>query len=153
MRCPVCHRRVAGATCPHDGAAVPVRVPPVGPWPDIPGVVIEGVLGAGAHGVVLAGRCGERAVAVKLGDERLAREAELLARIGPPHVPVLVEHGAGYLITERAAGRSLAEGVAAGELAVVAGALFGALAAVHALGVVHGDLTPENVFWDGARVR
>ncbi|WP_158220353.1 serine/threonine-protein kinase [Kineosporia sp. A_224] len=146
----------------HDSSAfgassVPSSVPPL-----VPGLVLGRLLGRGAHGTVWEARdpvTGDR-VAVKVGrrpdDARTTREAALLARVDHPHVVRLrnlVEcpDGTRALVLELAGGGSLAGLVAArgrlgpGETVTVAVGLARTLADLHALGLVHGDLTPGNV--------
>ncbi len=136
---------------------MPSSVPPV-----VPGLVLGRLLGRGAHGTVWEARdpvTGDR-LAVKVGrrpdDARTTREAALLARVEHPHVVRLrnlVEcpDGTRALVLELAGGGSLAGLVAArgrlgaGETVTVAVGLARTLADLHALGLVHGDLTPGNV--------
>ena len=93
-------------------------------------------------------------------DARTAREAALLARVDHPHVirlrnVVECPDGTRALVLELAAGGSLAALVAArgrlgaGETVTVAVGLARTLADLHALGLVHGDLTPGNVLLAG----
>jgi serine/threonine protein kinase len=123
-------------------------------------------LGSGGMGVVYLGvdRDG-RLVAVKvlrpeLADDpeiraRFVREADVLARVRSPHIVRVIEAGVDssrpFLVTEYAAGPSLAEYVGSpGPLGVgllygLAAGLAEALTAIHAAGVVHRDLKPANV--------
>ena len=93
-----------------------------------------------------------------------ARVLGALAGRGAPRLIDMGEDGDGpWLVMEHVAMPTLAAWTAgAGELAVAAGALLGALADVHEaadergpLGVVHGDVSPENVLVarDGSAAR
>ena len=89
--------------------------------------------------------------------DRLRREAAVLAGVDHPHVVRLRSvHGDGdalVLVLDLAAGGSLAGLLAArrrlapGEVVTIAVPLAQALAAVHAQGLVHGDVTPANVLF------
>jgi hypothetical protein len=89
--------------------------------------------------------------------DRLRREAAVLAGVDHPHVVRLRSvHGDGdalVLVLDLAPGGSLARLLATrrrltpGEVVTVAVPLAQALAAVHAQGLVHGDLTPANVLF------
>ena len=123
-------------------------------------------LGRGGCGVVYEARDRElgRAVAFKaiLGgarpevrEERLLREAEAAARLSHPNIVTLhdvgrSEHGP-FLVLELLRGEALAQRLRRGRLSVaealrVALEVAKGLAHAHALGVVHRDLTPGNVF-------
>ena len=88
---------------------------------------------------------------------RLAREAEALARVGPPVVPELFAHGRtgdgrAFLAMERIDDSLLSEVMAVPELmdlwrvGRLAGMLCRAVAAIHRAGEVHRDVKPENLF-------
>jgi hypothetical protein len=89
--------------------------------------------------------------------DRLRREAAVLAGVDHPHVVRLRSvHGDGdglVLVLDLAAGGSLARLLATrrrlppGEVVTIAVPLAQALAAVHAQGLVHGDVTPANVLF------
>ncbi|HEY8091142.1 MAG TPA: serine/threonine-protein kinase [Polyangiaceae bacterium] len=109
-------------------------------------------------------RLGPRARAEPWLRERLKAEGGLLGRLDGSAAPRLVaagEDGAGpWIVMEQAEGRTLAERVEQDgpaqpdEARRAAEAAFEALATVHAAGVVHGDVSPDNVLVDdtGARV-
>ena len=132
--------------------------------PYVPGYVLEHQLGANGYGSVWGAReeSTGASVAVKLlpmpsPQQRTfaMREASLLAAIDHPHVAPF--YGAGEvdgglaLVTALADGGSLGEllgvrGVLpAGEVVTIIAPLAEALAEVHERGLVHGDITPENV--------
>lgn len=88
---------------------------------------------------------------------RLLREAAVTRGVKSPHVVQtlstgVLEDGSSYLMMELLAGRSLAERLdAEGRLPVrevvrLGGQIARGLAAAHAAGVVHRDLTPGNIF-------
>jgi hypothetical protein len=124
-------------------------------------------IGQGAMGVVWRARDErlDRVVAVKQlgydpsgggqGGPRALREARLTARLRHPHaitVHDVVEHdGAPYLVMEYLPSRSLAdvllerESLPADQVARIGEQVASALAAAHAEGIVHRDVTPGNV--------
>ena len=127
-------------------------------------------LGEGGMGVVhLAQGPDGRRVALKVlrphivGDrearERLAREVSSLRRISSPRIAEIVDadpHGpVPFVVTRYVPGLSLhhhvaEEGPVTGrDLWHLAGALAEALAAVHAVGVLHRDVKPTNVLMEG----
>jgi serine/threonine-protein kinase len=91
--------------------------------------------------------------------DRLEEEARALADLSHPRIvrvlDVVRENGAVYLVNEWVAGMSLAERIRRAapmppEVAVdLATDVARALAAAHALGLVHGDVRPENVLIGG----
>src|SRR5687767_13059157 len=102
LHCPVCGRRFRGPACPDHGTPTtsePHDESPAEELPSFPGLRVLGVLGRGGFGVVYAAeREDGRRVAVKtahrdrpFAEERLRREAEALRRIGPPHVPEILD--------------------------------------------------------------
>jgi len=97
-------------------------------------------------------RLSERTASEPWMRARLLAEGELLARLQARATPRLVASGEDahgpWLVLERAAGEPLAARIGAVDaawVALAASAAFGALAQVHAAGVVHGDLSPDNV--------
>jgi serine/threonine protein kinase/beta-lactam-binding protein with PASTA domain len=131
----------------------------------LPAIEIGDELGAGAFGLVLAGRHRglRRDVAIKvLSAERdldgeFAAEAQLLARLDHPHVVrvfdyaetgrlrlIVMELLAGGTLTDRLAELSPRASCAVG-LGVASG-----LAHAHRQGVVHRDIKPDNVMFDAA---
>src|SRR5262245_39729009 len=106
----------------------------------------------------------ERTVAVKVlphssafdstAQQRLTREARLVAGLSHPHICRLFDvgqhDGADFLVMEFLEGETLAQRLARGrpplDQALRCGIeIAGALAAAHAAGVVHRDLKPSNV--------
>ncbi len=145
--------------------AAPVRSLPA-PGTDIGGLLVVRPLGRGGMGQVLLARDPGlgRDVAVKmlredlLGDPRsrrlFRREGRALAGVHSPAVVRVYAVGEWedwpYLAMEFIEGRSLASALEEGpvppaEALALAARLAEALAAVHAAGVVHGDVTPGNV--------
>lgn len=131
--------------------------------------VIEGTLGRGGMGVVVRARdtvLGED-VALKIlrpeyaGDprwvERLAREVKLARQIRHPNVCRVFDFeqadGHAFLVMELASGGTLRREIDSGEMAAKpldarladACAVATGLAAIHEAGVVHRDVTPQNV--------
>ncbi|HTE55990.1 MAG TPA: serine/threonine-protein kinase [Kofleriaceae bacterium] len=88
--------------------------------------------------------------------ERFEQEAVLLSRIEHPGLPRLLGRGTStdgspYLVMELLLGQTLAERLDIGPMAVddvldIALQAAAILAAVHAVGVVHCDLKPDNLF-------
>ena len=140
-------RRSTGAA--HDGP---------GSGDVVAGVRLTALVGEGGAAAVWSGTevaTGAR-VAVKLvRGVDATREAALLSAVRHPHVLPLRRVCADppALVTDLAAGGSLAAQVAArgtltpGEVVTVLAPLADALAALHAHGVVHGDLTATNVLF------
>ncbi len=152
-------RRSTGAA--HD-AAGPVLGGRPGPAPGagdvVAGVRLTSRVGRGSAGTVWSGTevaSGPR-VAVKLLDRPSdGREAALLGAVRHPHVLPLRRASTDppALVTDLAPGGSLADQVAArgtfppGEVVTLLAPLADALAALHARGVVHGDVSGGNVLF------
>lgn len=94
---------------------------------------------------------------------RLAYEARLLRLVSHPNVVRALGHGTGhdgrpFLVMDRARGTPLYDMIAAGgplpreRLAAIASQLFAGLAAIHAAGIVHADLTSSNVLVDEVNI-
>jgi serine/threonine protein kinase/predicted ATPase len=170
-RCPTCHRRLLdGASCPTDGGEATLPPPaPVTPPPELPGYRLTRPLGGGGFATVWEAwpEAGGEAIAVKIGSAatararaRFAREAEVLAQLDTAYVPAI--HGQGelpdgrpYLIQELLRSQPLS--VLLARLPApppvhwihgIFTALLASLKALHARGIVHGDLKPEHVFLD-----
>lgn len=132
------------------------------------GLRVVGVLGAGGHGEVLAAvDTAGRRVAVKRVRRpvdpamvaRLQREADALARLDHPGVLRLerleILDDDVILVVPLLEGGTLADRVARGrpdaaETVALAHRLSDALRAAHSAGVVHRDITPTNILFDGS---
>lgn len=137
---------------------------------EVAGYELGEVIGRGTMGAVYAGRAvaGGREVAIKrvatLGSdedhERIRREAETLSRLRHDHiveVVELVDDGAGLaLVMARASGGSLAGRLrqrgpmAATELVRLLAPVADALSYAHGAGVLHRDVKPSNILFDGS---
>lgn len=137
------------------------------------GVTLVDELGRGAHGVVYRVRRGGHDWAMKVFTDpvdaegvalvALRREAALLAWVGHVGLPQVHEVGQvgdkSYLIMDLVEGLSLSAVLAGGrpaiERVVELGARIGeTLDAVHAVGLVHRDVKPNNIMIEpGGRVR
>jgi hypothetical protein len=133
--------------------------------------LIERAVGWGAHGAVYRAvdTSTKQPVAIKVlrsaGEsmvERFTREARALRSVAHPAIVRLLASGVTregdqYLVMEWVEGESLARALARGPLAlssalVLGVRLAGALAAVHAAGMVHRDVSPGNVVLPGGRL-
>lgn len=149
-----------------DGKPVPDHsLPARVPGPAVPGYRLGPVLGRGATGSVHSAtrirdgrRFAVKVVAASDGAMQALREHGVLSAFESPHVVRLEESlplddGAVALVLQLAEGGSLAQLVAtrghlsAGETVTVLAPLAGALADLHAAGVVHSDLSPPNVLF------
>lgn len=147
------------ATLPTDAREVPNRF------------VVQRLLGAGATGRVFLAtdRLFDRDVALKAlsvgatGPEeqalaRFVREAEAAGRLRHHHIVALheVDVSAGILVFEYLAGGSLADALQSEPVLPVAKVrrlaleVLDALSAAHEAGIVHRDVKPANIFFDGA---
>jgi serine/threonine-protein kinase len=133
-------------------------------------------LGSGAMGTVYLARevALRRLVAIKVPLAELADDEQVLARFQrEAHAAARIHHrgactlhrigtledGTPYLVMEYVEGKTLDDVLAAGGTFDVDTAMSileqvsGALAAAHAVGVVHRDIRPGNVIWDAAAGR
>ncbi len=96
--------------------------------------------------------------------ERFCREAQAAAAIGHPNIVDVIDlgvhEGRPFLVMELLRGQSLLERMRGpyrmpvDEAVRITGQVLSALAAAHALGVIHRDVKPENVFvLDGSELR
>ena len=150
----------------HAGLVSERAVGPPAPGWGVPGYDVVEMLGFGGSGEVWLAResaSGEPVALKRLhtprdltARDRLRREAAALSCVDHPHVvrlrTVVGTADELVLVLDHAGGGSLAGLLAtrrlqAGEVVTVAVPLAGALAAVHARGLVHGDVTPANILF------
>ncbi|MEZ6186944.1 MAG: serine/threonine-protein kinase [Planctomycetota bacterium] len=137
--------------------------------PEVPGYVVEGLLGQGGMGAVYAARerSTGRPVVIKLVERaqatrRLVREARALGALRHPGIVRVHDAGelgrSAYLVLERLEGEPLSARLAREvtlpleEALAITRALGEALTFAHGQGTLHRDVKPENVMLAGARV-
>lgn len=172
-RCSQCGRRTRAHGCPlhgvvgDDTATAPVPTATEIESPQFDEYRTNGVLGRGGFGTVYsATRRGSESkyVAIKVAHvatheakRRLLRESAALQLVGPPYVPAVLDAGEldsaqPYVVMELVQGTPLSELLVAHSSPMppmdacnISMALLESLAAVHAKGLVHADMKPENV--------
>ncbi len=135
----------------------------------LPGFLVEGVVGVGGMAIVYAVRnflTGQRLAlkTIRVRDAadagivgRFWREVSFALRVVHPNVAPVIGHGVlvdgrPYALMDLYTGRTLGEMVrqdgplALGRAIDIVDQVLAGLEAVHAAGIVHRDLTPENVF-------
>ncbi len=165
-RCPACLRRLpAAGACPRDGARAPAEpAAPEQPAPVIEGLAIGERVGVGGFATTWASSAGGGAAILKLAHRsgpaaaaRFAHEHEVLRGLDGTGAPAALglgqlADGRPYLLMSRTSGTPLSALLAfaerpwlVGEAIELIAALCARLAEVHARGIVHGDLKPENL--------
>jgi len=129
---------------------------------------IDALLGEGGMGAVFDGRDAQtgQPVAIKVLHDRYAaqpqhvarflHEARVMRRIPHAGIPVVIdagkdERGRAYIALERLEGKDLFDALDEGpleakEVVEIGHQLLSVLAAVHAHGIIHRDVKPENIF-------
>lgn len=163
----IAHPRLSGL---NPEALMAQAVPGVGPESiEVPGFVLEAMIGRGGMGVVFLARQVrlDREVAVKVlaselaGDplflERIEREARTMARLRHPNIVtvhdfLMLEDGSAAIVMEFIEGGSLRDtlrehpnGLPVAEALRIIGQIAAGLETAHASGVIHRDMKPENV--------
>jgi transcriptional regulator with GAF, ATPase, and Fis domain/tetratricopeptide (TPR) repeat protein len=129
------------------------------PPPLRPGLVLDGrfvlreALGAGQQGAVWAADDlrGDQPVALKVdADAGVLREASLLLRLSHPSLPRVLgcgplPHGGAFVALERVEGDALSRSSAVATIVRAGAAVADALAHLHDLGLVHGDVKPAHI--------
>jgi TolB-like protein len=134
---------------------------------------LDGQLAAGGMGIVFRARevALDRQVAIKVlrpelatatARERFLQEARLLARLQHPNIVPIhradEREGLSYYVMDFIEGQTLADRLADGplppaQLGQLREDLLSALAAAHGIGIVHRDVKPHNIFFDGYRAQ
>ena len=119
------------------------------------GAVLHAVLGAGRHGTVFRGRLGDddQPVAIKVATagETLAGEATALQTLAHPHVVrIVASEPPSQIAVELCEHGTLADSTLDGPISVshlreLFSGLTSALEHIHALGWIHGDVSPNNI--------
>lgn len=130
---------------------MPTPRPVVGPFR------ADQIVALGADGEVWRASGPTGRVAIKIargekGPDRLARESDILEKHAHPHLTRLERKGRGFMVVEYVDGKSIDRWCAGRPLQDVVGValeLVGALAHLHAAGLVHGDVKPANAMIDG----
>lgn len=111
------------------------------------------------HGRHVAVKVLRGEVAASIGSDRFLREIQIAARLHHPHILTLIDsgerNGVPYFVMPFVDGPSLRRRLETGEpmplprAAALLRDVADALAAAHALGIVHRDVKPENVLLSG----